>query len=154
MKHPIWILTFVMLMVLCCASTILAVDPVTPALVPETVIVAAGTDWLAMAWTFFNSPVGLSTVGFIMTFILGKVFTAKPKWKVYANKYKPLLIEAVKKAEKAIPDDQDNKGLKRLDMALKYVLALNNKLNKDAMKDAIIAVHAEAEMNGNLTKRG
>jgi len=102
---------------------------------------------------FLNSSVGVTAIGGIIVWILGKVFTAKPEWKVYYDKYQPLLISAVKQAEKAIPDDTDNKALKRMDFALKYVLTIEGSLanaNQTALKDAITAVHAEAEAKENI----
>jgi len=104
----------------------------------------------ALIWTFVNSPLGLSANGFILVFLLGKMFTAKPKWKVYADKYKPLLIAAVKKAEKEIDDDCANRSLLRLDVAMKFILAVDSKLDHSALKDAITAVHAEAEKDKNI----
>lgn len=102
---------------------------------------------------FLNSSVGVTAIGGIIVWILGKVFTAKPEWKVYYDRYQPLLISAVKQAEKAIPDDTDNKALKRMDFALKYVLTIEGSLanaNQTALKDAITAVHAEAEAKENI----
>lgn len=102
---------------------------------------------------FLNSSVGVTAIGGIIVWILGKVFTAKPEWKVYYDKYQPLLISAVKQAEKAIPDDTENKGLKRLDFALKYVLTIEGSLanaNPNALKDALTAVHADAEAKENI----
>jgi len=104
-------------------------------------------------WTFLNSSLGVSIVVFVLSFILGKIFTAKPKWKALMLKYGPSLMQAVKTAEKNIPDDTDNKGLARLDAALGYLIALEPKLEKVAeadVKQALSAVHAAAESNGNL----
>lgn len=106
-------------------------------------------------WLFLNSSVGISIVGSILVFILGKIFTAKPKWKKYVLKYGPSLMKAVKQAEKAIPDNTENKALGRLDKALEYLLDLEPKLAQAAsgeLKKAISAVHTSAEANGNLKK--
>ena len=111
---------------------------------------ADGSGIGSMIWTFLNSPMGLTIVGAVLAFILGKIFTAKPTWQVYLNKYKPMLIEAVKKAEKAIPDSTANAGLARLDEALKFMLAVNNKLDEASLKKAITAVHSEIELGGNI----
>ena len=103
--------------------------------------------------TFLNSSLGVSIVIFVLSFILGKIFTAKPRWKALTLKYGPLLMQAVKTAEKNIPDDTDNKGLARLDAALIYLINLEPKLKKIAdedLKQALSAVHAAAESNGNL----
>lgn len=100
---------------------------------------------LSFIWSAMQTPVGVSVVVFALSYILGKVFTAKPTWEVYVNKYRPLIISAVKKAEKEIPDDTPNKGLARLDLALKYILALESKLDTTSLKQAITAVHSEVE---------
>jgi len=106
---------------------------------------AGATSWV---WTFMNSPVGMSVVGFLLLFLLGKLFTAKPQWKVYVDKYRPMLISAVKQAEKLIPDDVPNPGLARLDAALKYMIRLNNTLDTASLTQAITAVHSELEGSG------
>jgi len=143
MKYISWIL--IMLIFLLWPLMALAQDTV-----PEAAPV--DKDIWGLVWAFLNSPSGLAVIGFLLTFILGKVFTAKPKWKVYADKYRPLLIAAIKKAEKEIEDDPGggNKGLARLDNALKYILEINAQLDKSALKEAITAVHAEAEKDKNL----
>jgi len=110
----------------------------------------AGGTILTSLWTFLNSPLGITIVVAVLSWILGKLFTAKPAWKTYVVKYGPLLMQAVKYAEKEIKDDNPNKGLARLDSALKYVLLLKPKLDKAAVTEALTAVHAEAERDGNL----
>ena len=105
-------------------------------------------------WEFVNSPLGVSCVVAVLTFVLGKIFTAKPEWKKLVLEHGPRLMEAVKWAEKQIPDDTPNPGLSRLDVALKYVVELVPKLgkvNESAVKEALTAVHTSAESNGNLT---
>jgi len=120
------------------------------AAVAESAVPTAAYDVGGMIWTFVNSPAGLSVIGFALMFILGKVFTAKPKWKALVDQYKPMLIAAVKKAEKEIDDDCSNKNLKRLDSAMKFMLSINSKLDLGVLKDAITAVHAEAEKDKNI----
>ena len=106
-------------------------------------------------WTFLNSSLGVSVVVFVLSFILGKIFTAKPKWKALMLKYGPSLMQAVKTAEKNISGDTGNKGLARLDAALLYLIELEPKLKKVAdndLKQALSAVHSAAESHGNLKK--
>ena len=106
-------------------------------------------------WAFLNTPLGISVVGAILAFLLGKVFTAKPKWKKLVLKYGPSLMQAVKTAEKNIADTTDNPGLAKLDAALKYVIELEPKLKGASdgdVKQALSAVHAAAESHGNLKK--
>ena len=103
-----------------------------------------------MIWTFLNSEVGITIVGFILVIVAGKVFTAKPQWKVYADKYRPQVVTAIKWAEKQIPDDHENKSVERFNAALKFLLSVNAKFNQDALKETITAVHAEMEKDGNV----
>ena len=86
---------------------------------------------------------------------LGKVFTAKPKWKALVLQYGPKFMQAVKMAEKNIPDNTPNKGAARLDAALKFLIQLEPKLHtvkETDLKAALTAVHTTAEANGNLKK--
>jgi hypothetical protein len=73
---------------------------------------------LDTAWAFLNSPLGISmvvsAVGSLVAVIIAKV--------PFAKKWGGILIEAVKYAEKAIPDDTKNTGLKKIDIALEYAL--------------------------------
>ncbi len=106
-------------------------------------------------WAFLNSSLGVSVVVFVLSFILGKIFTAKPKWKALVLKYGPSLMSAVKEAEKRIDDDTPNRSLNRLDKALEYVIKLEPglvKVKDEELKKALTAVHASAEANGNLAK--
>ena len=100
-------------------------------------------------WNFINTPIGISIVGSILLFALGKLFTKKPKWKALALKYGPSLMQAVKTAEKNVKDGS------KLDQALKYVIELEPKLSgiaEEDVKRALTAVHTTAESNGNLKK--
>ena len=110
-------------------------------------------EWIVMLWTFVNSPVGLTVIGAVLAYVLGKVFTAKPAWKAAVLKYGPILMQAVKYAEKKIPDGSGNVGLRRLDEALKFVITLEPKLkgvDTESLKQALTAVHTQAEASGNL----
>ena len=112
-----------------------------------------GGNWGLMVWTFVNSPMGLTIIGFLLMMVAGKIFTKKPKWKELVLAHGPLLMQAVKKAEKEIPDDTSNKGMNRLDQALKFLIALEPKLYKqkeEDLKKALTAVHTTAEANKNI----
>lgn len=106
--------------------------------------------YLHMIWDFVNSPLGITLVTITTSFVLGKIYVKKPKWKAYAEKYRPIFVAAVKEAEKRIPDNMKNKNVKRLDCALKLVLEVNGRLNEEAAKDAITHVHADLESGDNL----
>jgi hypothetical protein len=72
------------------------------------------------AWVFANSPAGIALIASVAVFIMNAVYARKPEWK----KYEGTIIAAIKRAEKAIPDDADNKSAARLDAALRYVIAV------------------------------
>lgn len=116
----------------------------------DTQTPSASPDIGSLVWTFLNSPIGLSVVSLLLAFVLGKVFTKKPAWRAYADKYRPMLLLAIKQAEKQIPNDVVDVGARRMDAALKYILALESRVPTPVLKDAITAVHAEAEAVGNL----
>lgn len=73
---------------------------------------------------FINSPLVVTVAASVCIWLLGKVYTKKPTW----QKYEGTVIAAIKAAEKAIPDNSDNKAVKRLDEALKYVLTVFEKV--------------------------
>lgn len=125
-----------------CVSSVLAQGETQPA--DETPGIGS------LVWTFLNSPLGISLVSMALIVLVGKILAKKPAWKVYADKYRPLIIAAIKQAEKAIPDDTPNASMKRLDSALKYVLMLNARLDSGILSQAITALHAEAEASGNV----
>jgi len=133
-----------------------AVSDITPAShTAEVVSDETGNTFSSGLWTFLNSSLGVSIVIFVLSFILGKIFTAKPKWKSLVLKYGPSLMQAVKSAEKKISDNTTNKGLAKLDEALQYLIKIEPKLKivaDDDIKRALTAVHAKAESSGNLGK--
>lgn len=65
-----------------------------------------------------NSPIGYAIVGFIILFVINKIFDAKPQY----AKYEGWIISAIKMAEKAIKDEVENAGLKKADQALQYFI--------------------------------
>lgn len=67
-----------------------------------------------------------------------------------ADQYRAPLIEAVKFAEKAIPDDTPSKGARRADEALQYFLKLVGAVDERAARQALTVVHSELEASGNL----
>lgn len=107
-------------------------------------------------WNVLNEPfaIGLLAVGFIA--LLDYIHSRKPTW----EKYTGAVIEAIKAAEKVIPDDTENKSIQRLDAALKYAVkviedAENRKLGDrevDDLADGIKQIHADLEANGNLER--
>lgn len=90
----------------------------------------------------------------IAAIIIAKIFTVKPSWQTLATQYKPLIVMAIKGAEKLVPDNVENKGLKRLDIAMKAVIAAigEGTVSQETLRQAITIVHAELEANGNLAE--
>ena len=109
---------------------------------------------LGVVWTVLNSPMGITAVEGIVLYLLNRLYAAKPAW----AEYEGAIISAVRFAEKEIPDDASNKGMARLDQALKYVLATFEQVNgrratdkeTAALKDGIQVIHNELDTEGVL----
>jgi len=103
---------------------------------------------------FLNSPLGITVIASLVVMALNYIYGKKPLW----SKYEGPIISAIKFAEKKIPDNADNRSLRRLDYALRYVLKVykeasgkeaNKKVTND-LKAGIQIVHNELEENGIL----
>lgn len=100
-------------------------------------------------WTAINSPAAISVFAGAVLWLLNKVYAAKPAWKQYEG----AIISGIKFAEKNIPNNTENAGLKRLDCALQYVLQVYAETEGKAatpaviaeIKDAIPQIHVELE---------
>ncbi len=109
---------------------------------------------LEIAWAALNSPAGISVFAALVLYGLNKLYTKKPLW----QQYEGAIISAVKFAEQEIPDDTPNKGLERLDTALRYVLKVYEEAcgkapsaaQKAQLKEGIQIVHAGLEANGGI----
>jgi len=109
---------------------------------------------LTAVWGFLNSPVGITAVAGVVLLILNRIYAKKPLWQTLEG----TIIGAVKTAEKAIPDDAENAGMKRLDYALKYVLSIYEEVVKRratdqeqaAIRDGIQVVHDRLDASGTL----
>ncbi len=127
-----------------------------PATSPAASPAAAEQGIGSALWAFVNSPVGIAIVGSLVAWLLARLYTTKPTWKTYEG----YIVEAVKFAEKSIPDDVENKGLRRADEALKYISGIFSQINsrpptaKEAksLEQGINLVHERLEANGNLDK--
>jgi len=113
-------------------------------------------EWiLTTVWAVLNSPVAITAVAAVVLWLLNKLYAAKPGWKSFEG----AIISGVKLAEKQIPDDTPNKGLARLDAALRYVLKVHQEVTDRAAKPSEVAnlregiqiKHAELEAAGNLS---
>lgn len=105
-------------------------------------------EYITKIWEYLNTPLAITVIGSIVAFLLSKLWTAKPAW----QKYEGTIIAAIKSAEKAVPDDSENKSVKRLDEALKYVLKIYESQNgkateetKQELKEGIQIVHNKLE---------
>jgi hypothetical protein len=107
---------------------------------------------LETVWTVLNSPAGVTAMVSLLIFALNKIYSAKPVWRQYEG----LFTQAVKMAEKAVPDDSKNKSVRRLDAALKYVNKVlaeyKIKTSDTDVINGIEIIHAEQEQSGKLTK--
>ena len=92
-------------------------------------------EYLQMAWTFLNTPVGYMVSGFIFLFILNKIFDKRPGWK----KYEGFMIDAVRKAEGWIKDDNDSPILNKADAALQYFIKSYEAAKGKRPKDSLIS---------------
>jgi hypothetical protein len=110
---------------------------------------------VTMLWDVINSPAVITAVAGGVAIILTRLFIAKPAWAAYEG----TMIAAIKYAEKAIPDDVENKALRRLDTALQYVLKVFAEREKRiatptevaGLKESIQVVHADLEATGTLS---
>lgn len=108
-------------------------------------------------WAFANSPLGIALIIALVGGLLAKLYTKKPLWKTYEGS----VIAGIKWAEKAIPDDTENKSLARLDTALKYVIVIVEsatgktvtEAQKQQLAEGIKIKHAELEASGSLEKK-
>jgi len=111
---------------------------------------------LGLVWSVLNSPAGIAAMAGILLWALNKLYAAKPTW----AQYEGAIISAVRFAEKEIPDDVSNKGMARLDQALKYVLAVFEQVNgrratateAASLKEGIQIVHNDLDAQAVLEK--
>ena len=106
---------------------------------------------LEMAWKLVNSDFGFAMVLSVTAFIINKIYAAKPQWQIYADKYRGTIVSAIRQVEKTIPDNVDNKHVRRFDTALKIVCegiaraegTTPNAVDTRAIAEAINALHNE-----------
>jgi len=88
-----------------------------------------------------------------LIWVAKKIFEKAPKTKLFYDEYKGAMIKAIKFAEAEIDDNTESKHLRKLDLAMKYVLELiataeekkliKTKLNPAKLTADISAVHHE-----------
>jgi len=111
---------------------------------------------LDSVWTFLNSPLGITVIAAVVLYLLKRARERYPAWMDWEGS----IIEAVKLAEKNIPDDADNKSLRRFNDALAYVLRVYQEANgkmpsgqeRREIEEGIRLKHAELEATGALNK--
>lgn len=115
---------------------------------------STATTILNALWAFLNSNLGVTGVVATLAWFFKNLFLWKPEWKVVFDKYHPLILQAVKYAEKQIPDDTPNAGLARFDAALRWLEQVDSQITDNhsaqAVRMAINATHAQAEANENI----
>ena len=108
----------------------------------------------SLVWGFLNSALGIGILAGGLLWVLNMVYAKKPLWQSFEG----IIINAVKTAEKAIPDDTPNKAAARLDSALKLVIATYEEYQKRkatdaevlALKNGISIVHDKLDAAGTL----
>jgi len=105
-------------------------------------------------WTFVNSPAAIVAFAGVCLWLLNRLYSKKPLW----QQFEGTIIEAVRFAEKAVPDDAENKAVRRLDQALQYVLKIYEGMKSrpatdvevDEIKEGIRLIHNELDTDGVL----
>ena len=111
-------------------------------------------DILKLVWEALNTPAGITVMAGLFLWLLNRLYAARPGWAAFEG----AIISAVKFAEKEIPDGTPNKGLARLDAALKYVVKVYEEARGRKpsartvaeLKEGIRIVHNELEKAGTL----
>lgn len=107
-----------------------------------------------LVWAALNSPVGVTTVAGVVLWLLNKLYRAKPAWQAFEGS----IIRAVQWAEREIPDETENKHMRRANLALQYVLKAYERLTghratqrmQEELAQGIEVVHADLESAGVL----
>lgn len=113
-----------------------------------------GSDVWSLIWAVANSPLGITIISAVVIFLLGKVFTAKPEWEKTFIQYRGLFFDAVRAAEKAIPDTTENKSAAKADAALKYLLKIEPGLSRSPTEDLKRALEETLAIEAAKAKAG
>lgn len=109
---------------------------------------------LETIWTAMNSPAAIAAAAGVLIWLLNRFYAAKPTWK----RFEGTIITAIELAEHEIPADAENKGLRRLDAALQYVLKVYRKAGLDVtdpeikadLREGVQIKYAELKAAGNV----
>lgn len=107
-----WIRFLVCFLILLCGPVLAADETAAPS--------SVGT----LIWAFANSPIGVTVLSALGCMVIGAYFKRHPEWKQTFDQHNGLFFDAVRHAEKAIPDDVPNPAAQKADMALKFILKL------------------------------
>jgi len=111
---------------------------------------------LNLIWNALNTPAGITVMAGVFLWLLNRIYDKKPAWLSYEG----AIISAIKFAEKEIPDGSPNKGLSRLDAALKYAVKVYEESSrkratykiKSSLREGIQITHDKLEAKGTLKK--
>lgn len=109
---------------------------------------------LELVWKLLNSPAGVTAIAGLILYLLNRLYAKKPAW----ARFEGAIISGVKLAEKKIPDGTPNKGLARLDAALKYVISVYEEMKgkkpdvatMQELREGVQIVHDRLETAGTL----
>ena len=104
---------------------------------------------LGIVWTALNSPVGITAVASVALWALNKLYAWRPEWQAYEG----AIIKGVRWAEKEIPDNAENKYVRRADLALQYALKAYERINgyrasdrmREQLAQGVEVVHVELQ---------
>jgi type II secretory pathway component PulF len=150
MKRVMMVLCVLLVVVAMVMVPVVAVAQGTPDTAAPTVAKGFG----AVVWDFLNSAPGIAILAGVLLYVLNRLYAKRPLW----EQFEGVIINAVKTAEKAIPDDTPNKAAARLDSALKLVIATYEEYQKRkateaevlALKNGISIVHDKLDAAGTL----
>ena len=111
---------------------------------------------LSLIWSILNTGPGTVFIAGIIISVLTWVYRKKPGWEAFEG----TLITVIKWAEKAVPDETENAGLKRLDLAFEKAIKIYEEVTKkrasakikQELKEGIQITHAALETSGALKK--
>lgn len=103
-------------------------------------------DWQKLIVDLANSDAAIAVIVALATTLGAWVFTKKPKWQTYFEKYSGAFVRGIKLAEANIPDDTTNKNVKRLDDALQYVIRVIEAGEKKKLSEED-KIHLEAKVS-------
>jgi len=107
-------------------------------------------------WDILNEPLVIVALAGLLLYALNRLYAKVP----IAKKFEGAVIQAIREAERRIPDDTTNSSKAKLDTALQYVLKViekyeGRKPTRDESRqvlNAIEAKHTEMEAGGNLKR--